>query len=241
MMNFFLSLIISFSFAQAFAQEKTSANLYDLKSNQTKKLFTLTVETSGSADGTRSKTSYQDLNGKVVVQESGLAQGDELKDYTLERPQTEEKGHIFTRDGRVYFEYEGPGGKKKSANEKIDGQILTPANFTAFVRKNWDGFNAGQSFPVRYAVWDRQETVGFTLTKVGESEIKGDKAIEIRMKPTSFVIAAIVDPIHLWYRMSDKKLMVMKGRVQPKQDVGGKWKDLDAETVYTLDQTSISK
>ncbi|QDK39735.1 hypothetical protein DOE51_09935 [Bdellovibrio sp. NC01] len=234
-MNFFLSLIISFSFAQAFAQEKTSAILYDLKSNQTKKLFTLTIETTDAADGTHSKTSYQDLNGKVVVQETGLAQGDELKDYTLERPQTEEKGHIFTRDGKVYFEYEGPGGKKKSANEKIDGQILTPANFTAFVRKNWDSFNAGKAIPVRYAVWDRQETVGFTLTKVGDAEIKGQKAIELRMKPTSFVIAAIVDPIHLWYRVSDKKLMIMKGRVQPRQDVDGKLKQLDAETVYTLD------
>ncbi len=231
MLNFVAALIFSLSFAQ----EKSSAVLYDLKSNQTKKLYTLNIELVSVDGGTKSTGTYRDLDGQVVVQETGLTTGDELKEYFVERPQTKEKGHVQVRDGRVYFEYEGADGKKKTDDEKLKGQVLCAANFTAFVRKNWNQLAGGEAVSIRYAVWDRRETVGFTLQKVGEVDRDGKKWMEVRMKPTSFVIAALVDPVHLWYSVDNKKLMLMKGRVVPKQQVNGQWKDLDAETVYTKD------
>lgn len=230
-----LNLIGALIFSLSFAQEKTSGVLYDVKSNQAKKLYTVSIETSLSDVGVRSQTLYRDLDGKIVVQESGLVQGDDLKEYAIERPQTNEKGRIQVREGRVYFEYEGADGKKKSDDERIKGKVLCAANFTAFVRNNWEQLTSGKSIPIRYAVWDRRETVGFTLQSMGESDHGGKKWLEIRMKPTSFVIAALVDPVHLWYAMDGKNLVLMKGRVPPKIKVGDSWKDLDAETVYTKD------
>ncbi|HEX7675798.1 MAG TPA: hypothetical protein VF412_16595 [Bdellovibrio sp.] len=230
------ALIISVSFAQ----EKTSAVLYDLNSQRNEKLYTAIIESTPSSDGAKFHTVFRDLQGKTALEETGLISGADLKDYTIDRPQTNEKGHIEVRDGKVYFTYEGDG-KKKTAEEKVSGDILCPANFSAFVRAHWGELNAGTAVPVRYAVWDRRETVGFTLQKMGESDHEGKKWMELRMKPTSFVIAAIVDPIHLWYAVDSKKLMVMKGRVQVKKQVDGKWKDLDAESVYTYDQNVVSK
>ena len=227
--------------AQQGVPEKYSAVLYDLKSGQTKKLYTLNIDVTPSPEGNRSQTTYRDLQGNVVVQESGLAVGDELKEYSIDRPQTGEKGKIEVRDGKVFFEYQDADGKKKTADERVKGRILTAANFTAFVRANWEVLMAGKVIPVRYAVWDRRETVGFDLQKVGEPDIKGQKAMEVRMKPSSFLIAALVDPVHLFYNQSSKSLMLMKGRVPVKQKVDGKWKDLDTETVYTMDQPSVSK
>lgn len=240
MLNFLWVLIFSYSFAQ----EKISAVLYDLNSNQTKKLYTLDIELTPKDSVTSSQVFYRDLDGKVVVHETGLFSGDELQEYTIERPQTNEKGRIQVREGRVFFEYEGADGKKKIDDEKLKGQVLCSTNFNAFVRKNWEQLSAGKAFSIRYAVWDRRETVGFTLEKMGESEHDGKKWLEIRMKPTSFVIAALVDPVHLWYSMDDKKLLLLKGRVPAKKQIDGHWKDLDAEVVYaanTKDQTAVSK
>nr|WP_295900752.1 hypothetical protein [uncultured Bdellovibrio sp.] len=226
-----------FSFSQ---DATTSATLYDLKSNQAKKLYTLDVQLSAQDDGIHSKATYKDIDGKEVVREDGVVKGAQVLRYEINQGQTQEKGRFVVDGDLIRFEYEGKG-KKKNAEEKIKGPLLSTANFNAFVRENWDKLNTGKGMDVRFAVWDRLETVGFTLQKMGEVEKGGDKWMELRMKPTSFIIAALVDPIFLWYAQSDKKLMLMKGRVAPKQLKDGKWKDLDAEAVYTYDQKAVSK
>ncbi len=235
-----LILVLLFP-AFGFAQNYSSATLYDLKSNRQKTLFTLNVDLAALADGVQTQTEFRDPDGKIVVTEKGLIKEAEVLSYEIDRKQTGEKGRFQVREGRIYFEYEGPGGKKKSADEKLSGFVLSTPNFNAFVEKNWGALAGGKPLDVRFAVWDRLETVGFTLQKVGEKDVAGGKWMELRMKPTSFIIAAIVDPIHLWYSHADKKLQVVKGRVAPKIQKDGKWKDLDAESVYTYDQKSVSK
>jgi hypothetical protein len=58
------------------------------------------------------------------------------------------------------------------------------------------------------------------------------------MKPTSFVIAAIVDPLFLTFRKDGMKILQIKGRTMPKRAVDGKFKDLDVDTVYFPDDPS---
>jgi hypothetical protein len=53
------------------------------------------------------------------------------------------------------------------------------------------------------------------------------------MKPTSFIIAGIVDPLIFSIERDTVKLLELKGRTLPKKKVGNKWKDLDAEIVYS--------
>ena len=223
------------------AQEKISANLYDLKSNQGKKLFTFQLDITPYGTEVLVGSEFRDINGNIVVTEKGLIKGPDLVSYEIDRAQTSEKGRIAVRDGRIFFEYESPGGKKKSADEMAKGLILCSANFSAFVKAHWDELSAGKDLDVRYAVWDRLETVGFTLRKIKDVTQGDRKFLELQMKPTSFVIAALVDPVNLWYAYDNQKLQLLKGRVAPKTQVDGKWKDLDAEVVYTYDQKVVSK
>lgn len=224
-----------------FAQQTLNANLYDLKSNQQKKLFTLDIAVTPTDVGAFStQAQYRDLEGKVAVTETGYVKEAEIQRYEIQQNQTGEVGRFRVENGRIYFEYEGKG-KKKTSDEKVSGFVLSTSNFNAFVAKNWEPLSQGKALDVRFAVWDRLETVGFTLQKRGEMEKDGEKWMELRMKPTSFVIAALVDPIHLWYSHADKQLRLMKGRVAPKQLHNGKWKDLDAEVIYTKDQKTVSK
>lgn len=223
------------------AQQKIAAQLYDLKSERKQKLYDSTVNFSPQGDEILVQNEFRDTEGKVAVTEKGVVRGDKLVRYEIVRSQTNEKGRISIDGDTIQFEYEGADGKKKASEEKAKGFILCSSNFAAFVKSHWDQFQKGESVSVRYAVWDRLETVGFTLRKIGEKEINGEKTIELQMKPTSFVIAALVDPVHFWYAESDKNPRVMKGRVPPKQMKDGKWKDLDVETVYTQVQSSVSK
>ncbi len=218
------------------SQEISNATLYDLPSQQTKKLFTLEIHLSPQGNQMLTRTTYKDLEGVEVVREEGVIQGTELLRYQMERPQTSEKGLFTVKEGIIHFEYEGVDGKKKISEEKVQGSVLAPPNFNAFIQKNWDVLDKGEPVGVRWAVWDRLETVGFTLKKMKDQDHQGAVWMELRMKPTSFIIAALVDPIYLWYNKGSKKLVLMKGRVPPKIKQGSRWKDLDAEVVYTNDQ-----
>ncbi|KHD87331.1 MAG: hypothetical protein OM95_15040 [Bdellovibrio sp. ArHS] len=236
-MSLFSLILISYF---ATAQTVSTATLYDLKSAQTKKLYILEVSLVGD-ELLRSEAVYKDLQGNTVVKERGLVENAELKSYEIERPQTSEKGRFFVEGDKIYFEYVGANGKKKTSEEKRRGLLLSTANFNPVVKAHWQELASGQELDVRFAVWDRLETVGFTLKKMGDQNKDSDKWMELRMKPTSFVIAALVDPIYLWYSHESKKLMLMKGRVAPKIQVGDRWKDLDAEVVYTYGQQAVSK
>lgn len=52
------------------------------------------------------------------------------------------------------------------------------------------------------------------------------------MKPTSFIIAALVDPLVFTFEKKTARLLEMKGRTLPKLRKGEKWKDLDAFITY---------
>ncbi len=215
------------------AQTITEGTLFELKSNRANALFKSRIEVAENASKQETTSVvHTDLAGKVVVREEGLLQGAKLISYSIERSQTGEKGSIRVEDGKVYFEYEDSKGNKRKDSEKIKGQVVCSANFLPFVKEQWDRILTGQDVDVRFAVWDRLETVGFTIKKMGEQMYEGKKLIELRMKPTSFVIAALVDPLYFLVDAESKDLRLMKGRVPPKQLVGGSWKDLDAEVIY---------
>ncbi|MNK07756.1 hypothetical protein D3C87_256740 [compost metagenome] len=231
----FLTPLIFLSLSATAQTHKISASLYDLKSERTKKLYTVDISLQ-QKDGLFSIHSiFKDLAGNTVVEEKGEVLNGEIVTYEISQLQSKDKGWVTVRDGEVLFTYEDSKGKKKTDKEKLRKPLVATINFNDFVMKNWSTLEEGKEIDIRFAVWDRLETVGFTLKKVGEPELDGEKTMEIRMKPTSMLIAALVDPIYLWYSQKDHLLRAQKGRVAPKLEKQGQWKSLDAETVYTKD------
>lgn len=207
-----------------------SADLFELKSQRQKKIYTLQIHEELQGERTSTEATYSDLKGGVAVIERGVREGARLIRLEVDQKQTGEKGLVEARDGRVYFTHTQADGKVKTADEKLGATLVAPANFGAFVKEHYADLKSGKAVEFRFAVWFRRETVGFELKKMNEETYQGTPAIRLKMKPSSFLIAALVDPLEFVFDLEGHRLLLMKGRVPPKQ--GPPWKDLDAEVVY---------
>ncbi len=215
----------------AFAETVTGEG-FEQKTDFGKKLFDLDIRIDTSDGLTKTTATYKDLKGQPTVEERGVVKGDELISFDVDQMQIKEKGRIEVQGDKVFFTYE-KGGKKKTADEKLKKPLLTPANFNLYVSSHWADFSSGKEVEVRFAIWYRLETVGFKIFKVGETLKGSQKLIQLRMKPSSFVIAALVDPLNLWYTEDGQKLIDLSGRVSTMLPNGTGFKDLDADVRYT--------
>ena len=53
-----------------------------------------------------------------------------------------------------------------------------------------------------------------------------------KMSASSFLIAALINPLYFTFTDDGSKLLNFEGRTLLKQKVDGAWRDLDARTVY---------
>ena len=78
------------------------------------------------------------------------------------------------------------------------------------------------------AILDWLETIGFELQAV-ESPAGQTR---VRMTPSSFVLAAVIDPVTFTFETASGKLLHLEGRVPPRVRQGDRLKDLDARVEY---------
>lgn len=180
----------------------------------------------------KAEAQFVDPSGQVAVVETSERQGTILKHYEVDHKQTGRKGSIVVNGQKVIFNFEDDGKKKSEETEDLKDNFVVGHTLTAYVGSHWKEIMDGKTVDIRFGVWDRQETVGFSLFKVGQEKLDGKDTILLKFKPTSFVIAALVDPIIFKFSTDGKELMGMVGRVAPKRKDGSKWKDLDAEVIY---------
>ncbi|MBK7893084.1 MAG: hypothetical protein IPJ84_20180 [Bdellovibrionales bacterium] len=101
------------------------------------------------------------------------------------------------------------------------------------MKARWDKILKGETVKARFAVMDRQETVGFEYFKVAEKDVVGRPAIVVKMKPSSFIIAALVDPLLFTFSKDDTTLLELEGRTIVKVKKGEKFADFDGYTTYS--------
>ena len=82
--------------------------------------------------------------------------------------------------------------------------------------------------------------MGFEIFKIGAEKFDGKDAVILKMKPSCFIIAALVNPIIFEYAADGSHLLAMNGRVPMKKKSGNSWKDLDAEVVYSYTETAVT-
>jgi hypothetical protein len=231
-----VGLLAGLSALNSLADEVVNTGkVYALGSNRKQLLFTLKrTETTNGTHGHVTEI-FLDPTGKQAVRMDGEFENGKIYSYTLDENQTGEKGQIDIKGDHAYFQFTTASGKQKKDDEKLGGLFVIGLSFKKFIRDNWDKFLKGDSVDMRFGVPDRLETVGFKMFKDGEAKIDGHDVIVLEMKPTSFVIAAIVKPLYFYYDKNNSDMLVMfKGRTIPKLKDGNDYKDLDAETVYDL-------
>jgi hypothetical protein len=195
---------------------------------------------SGSTLNVRREFTYPD--GKPAAREKVVYEGDWLVSYDLEDLQTGEAGSVrlpppadASAKSSVEFEYRKPasGGTLKARTETLVENTLINDMVGPFLVAHWDALLRGEKVKCRYIVVSRSETVGFTFVKDSESVWEGREVLVVKMEATSAFVARLVDPlIFTIEKAQPHRVFRYVGRTTPKLQVKGKWKDLDAATVF---------
>jgi len=206
---------------------------YEIQDPRDSVIFSM--EQTVGVDGLSSFTAFRTPEGKDLVTEKMEFDdaGAPLR-YTVNHVQSGTSGVVEIQGGRLRFSYRAADGKLKTNDESIPEVWATGPMFLPMVRKNWDRLMKGEAMKFRFAVWDRAETVGFQLFKHRvEKKPDGREVVVLKLKPTAFIIAAIVDPLYFEMRPDGSLLETMTGRTLPKRQEGSKLTDLDAHIVYS--------
>ncbi len=171
----------------------------------------------------------RDGAGRVVVADSALhTAGYDLIDYQLYGDQLGQSGSVQVRGERVTFLLHGAEGDK-TAEEKQSSAVLVGPTLVGFIVRRRARLAAGEAIPVRLAVLERLETLGFELRAVAAAP--GQWRVE--MAASSPLIGLAVAPIYFTFDVLSGKLLRMEGRVPPKVVQDNRWHDFDARVEYT--------
>ena len=182
-------------------------------------------------------------DGKPAARERVVYEGNHLILYELEELQIGAKGSVKIRlsegnpaKGSIEFNYTRGAGDSshwKLRSEPLQENTLINDMVGPFLAAHWDALAQGQKVKCRYIVVPRRETVGFEFVKQSQSTWHGKEVMIVKMEPTSLIIAALVEPLFFTLeKASPHRVLQYAGRTTPKLSVGGKWKDLDAATVF---------
>lgn len=224
-----ISLLSLYNFQ---AQADYTAQLYEQNSSRQKKLFDLKSTDDGKTGELELfTTTYTDVSGQPALTEKIQLRGTKVHKIQISQHQTKEEATVEVKDGQVLFTVTA-NGKTKTGSEKLKEPLVMSGNFVRYVHSEWSKLMEKGSVEFRYAVWYRLDTVGFKLIKEAEEGEGANKRVRLKMKPTSFIIAALVDPVIFYFSADGSKLLELNGRVAPKIKVGSDYKDLDAEAIY---------
>lgn len=192
------------------------------------KLFNLALDKTEEGDITHYTAIYSDLEGKALIEEHTRLKGIQVVKIETDQKQTGAKA-VIEFDGKIAKFSKTVDGKTETSEETVKGDFVAPGNFQLYIASKWKELSAGKNVAFRYAVWDRMETVGFQLKKTKDE----GEATWLLLNPSSFIIRALVSPIELKFMDGGNKMVLLKGRLQPKIKDGSKWKDVDGEMDYT--------
>lgn len=212
-------------------QAQSTAKIYDLK-DRSKHLYNFKNEIEISGDTKKMVATYTDLDGKLLVHETTVLKQvdgkESLVSYDLDHKQMGATGKIEVRDGKAHFTYT-KDGETKTASEKVGDDFVISTMIVGFLGRNWEKIKKGETLKVRLGVVDRRETVGFSYKKESESA----DGVKVKMRPSSMIIAAIVNPLIWTMEPNGGFLKELEGRSPVKTAEGDKFKDFDGYTVYT--------
>jgi hypothetical protein len=224
-----------------FEPKVLSGNIYDEAPNLNKLLFTFRRTATRSNATVRVLREYRTKDGALAAREQVVYEAGRLVSCELDELQTGTRATVAVRpvpnrnkEPRLFFEYaRTKGDKPKTASEDLPPNLLVTDMLACFITANWEKLMAGTSVPFRLVALERAETVGFKLVKTAESTRSGQPIVRIKMEPTSLIIAALVKPIYFTFEKNgEHRILDYSGRTTPKLARDGKWKDLDALTVY---------
>ena len=213
-----------------------TGTIYETASGTNKILFTFKRTAVRSNSAVHVTRDFLYPNGNLAARELAVFDLGHLVSFRLDERQTGARGSATVRGSTLLFDWvegEGASARKKTDSEKVQPNILVSDMLSYFIAARWDELASGTAVNFRFIAQSRLETVGFKLVKEADVTWRGSPAIRLRMEPSSFLIAQIVDPLFFIVEKSgEHHILEYIGRTTPKAREGNKWKDLDARTIY---------
>ncbi len=169
--------------------------LHDTPRGKPAYLFKKTVEENDGQKNVHAQ--FLSLSGEVLVDESCHYAGDKLLRYTYDQKQMKEGGEINIHDGKVFYEFIKGGDIEKDEEEQPKDMMLADL-MQPFIHSHWHELvDEEETIHTNYLVLEKQDSYGFKFFADGEAKCGGDDCVRIVMKPSSFLVAAFVDPIKI--------------------------------------------
>jgi len=196
-------------------------------------LYTQTTEVKRGPDGRENQSSkIVDAKGTVVMTEQTVYQGTTLISQNIEQLQTKEAWELKV-DGkkltvRTFELKDGARKEVEKDTETISGSLISGPVARNFLREHWEKLMNGDTVKTRFVVMEIGGTVGFEFKKKAQTE----REVTIEMRPSSFFVDMIVDPIEMVYDSVEKRMIRYRGRTPLKTLNGKKWDPVDSEIHY---------
>jgi hypothetical protein len=202
-----------------------------------KELFKLNRSVTRSGNLVKALREFVSPDGTVAARERITYEGDKFVGLELEDVQIGGHGSakVSRENGKdiIAFEYTTKNGKSKTGSEKFTPETIVNDMVNPFLVTHWKQLMNGEAVKCRYMALTRAETVGFEFTKVGERNEKGMPVVIVKMAASSFIIAALVNPLVFTIEKNgDHRVLNYDGITTPKFKDGEKFKDLEALTVF---------
>ena len=218
-----------------------TGRLYEMSSGTNNVLFNFKRTATRSNEMVFVVCDYSYPNGSLAAREELVFQNSQLLSSKLDERQTGAHGSSVARreeknprKQKLFFDWAAkPGAKNKTDIEDLQPNTLVGDMIPYFIVAHWNELTGGKAVPFRFIVEARLETVGFKLVKEADVTWRGKAAVRLRMEASSIIIARLVDPIFFIVEKDGAHhVLEYIGRSTPKVRDGGKWKELDARTIY---------
>jgi hypothetical protein len=115
--------------------------------------------------------------------------------------------------------YSGVGEDLERRRRELPEGAVVDAGFDRFIRENFDRLRAGERLEFEFAVPAEQRFVRFEIESEGETTYDGRPALALRMRPASFLVRLLVEPIRLVYD-EQRRLLEFAGISDIRDDQG---------------------
>lgn len=154
-----------------------------------------------------------------------------FQSYSFVRYNIGQYGEIERRGEELVFRLFENGAFADETVTALPSDFCTGPMVTSFVVANREQLGRGETVKLSYGVADRQRLVDFKLQKVEERSSAERTVIE--MKPDSWLIRLIVDPVYFIFDDGQSVPTRIVGRILPMEVIDGDPEPVDANLVFT--------
>ena len=170
---------------------------------------------------------YDSAGSIVVIQSAEHTSGYDLLRAGMIHRQTGASGSVEVSGNRALFTLD-EGGRVSRASEKVDDPVVAGPTMFGYIVAHWHELMSGAALPIRFALIERLETIGFTLERVDSPQDQ----TTIRMQASNPLLRLAVASTYFHFDTKTRKILEYTGRVPPLESVNGRLRALDARVAY---------